>query len=41
MIPKHPPSPPMTLGTMRKLGVQRLLVSCLRGQHEALIDVVI
>ena len=39
MIPKHPPGPPMTLGTMRELGVLRLLVSCLRCQHEALVDV--
>jgi hypothetical protein len=31
----------MTLGGMRKLGVQRLLVSCLRCQHEALIDAAI
>ena len=37
--PRHPPGPPMTLGSMRELGVQRLLVSCLRCQHEALIDV--
>jgi hypothetical protein len=29
----------MTLRGMRKLGVLRLLVSCLRCQHEALIDV--
>jgi hypothetical protein len=26
---KHPPGPPMTLGNMRQLGVQRLLISCL------------
>jgi hypothetical protein len=25
MKPKHPPGPPMTLGNMRALGVQRLL----------------
>jgi hypothetical protein len=25
--PKHPAGPPMTLGNMRELGVQRLLVS--------------
>jgi hypothetical protein len=37
--PKYKPGPPMTLGTMRELGVQRLLVSCLRCQHEALLDV--
>ena len=29
----------MTLSSMRKLGVHRLLVSRLRCQHEALIDV--
>jgi hypothetical protein len=31
----------MTLGNMRELGVQRLLVSCLNHecQHEALLDV--
>jgi hypothetical protein len=29
----------MTLGNMRQLGVDRLLVWCLRCQHEALIDV--
>jgi hypothetical protein len=29
----------MTLGSMRQLGVHRLLVSCLRRRHEALIDV--
>jgi hypothetical protein len=29
----------MTLGSMRQLGVHRLLVSCLRCRHEALIDV--
>jgi hypothetical protein len=27
--PKHPPGPPMTLGNMRELGVQRLIASCL------------
>jgi hypothetical protein len=26
---KHPPGEPMTLGNMRKLGVQRLVASCL------------
>ena len=36
---KDPPSLPMTLGSMRLLGVHRLLVSCLRCRHEALIDV--
>ena len=37
--PKHEPGPPMTVGSMRSLGVQRLLVSCLRCHHEALLDV--
>ena len=27
--PKQPAGPPMTLGNMRDLGVQRLLVACL------------
>jgi hypothetical protein len=36
---KDAPSLPMTLGSMRLLGVYRLLVSCLRCRHEALIDV--
>ena len=41
MKPKHPAGPPMTLGDMRELGVQRLLVSCLNREcrHEALLDV--
>jgi hypothetical protein len=29
MKPKHPPSPPMTLGNMRELGVHNLIASCL------------
>ena len=29
MAPKHPPGPAMTLGNMRELVVQRLVVSCL------------
>jgi hypothetical protein len=39
--PKHPPSPPMTLGNMRELGVQRLIASCLTDacRHTALINV--
>jgi hypothetical protein len=37
--PNQSSSPPMTLGSMRQLGVHRLLVSCLRCRHEALIDV--
>ena len=38
---KHPPGPPMTLGNMRGLGVQRLLISCLNPNclHSALLDV--
>jgi hypothetical protein len=27
--PKHPAGPPMTLGNMRELGVQRLIANCL------------
>jgi hypothetical protein len=30
MNPKQPPGPPKTLGDMRDLGVQRLIVYCLR-----------
>jgi hypothetical protein len=39
--PKHPAGPPMTLGNMRQLGVQRLIASCLNDacRHQALIDV--
>jgi hypothetical protein len=39
--PKHPPGPPMTLGNMRELGVQRLVAYCLNDacRHVALIDV--
>jgi hypothetical protein len=29
MAPKHPPGPPMTLGNMRKFGVQLLVACCL------------
>ena len=38
---KHPAGPPMTLGNMRGLGVQRLVASCLKDacRHVALIDV--
>jgi hypothetical protein len=38
---KQPPGPPMTLGNMRDLGVNNLLVSCLNPdcRHEALLDV--
>jgi hypothetical protein len=43
MAPKqqHPAGPPMTLGNMRELGVQRLVASCLNDacRHQALIDV--
>ena len=39
--PKHPPGPPMTLGDMRELGVQKLIASCLNDacRHTALIEV--
>jgi hypothetical protein len=39
--PKQPYSPPMTLGNMRELGVQRLLISCLNPDclHTAVLDV--
>jgi hypothetical protein len=39
--PKHPAGPPMTLGNMRHLGVQRLLASCLNDacRHQGLVDV--
>jgi len=38
---KQPPDEPMTLGNMRRLGVQRLIAYCLNPscQHEGLIDV--
>ena len=38
---KQPPGPPMTLGNMRALGVQRLVASCLNDarRHVAMIDV--
>ena len=38
---KQPPGPPMTLGNMRHLGVQRLVASCLNDacRHVALVDV--
>jgi len=38
---KQPHGPPMTLGNMRELGVQRLLVSCLNQAcgHEVVFDV--
>jgi hypothetical protein len=41
MRPTHQPGPPMTLGNMRDLGVQRLVASCLSDacRHSALIDV--
>jgi hypothetical protein len=41
MKAKHPHGPPMTLGNMRKLGVNRLLVACLNLEclHTALLDV--
>jgi hypothetical protein len=39
--PKQPAGPPMTLGNMRELGVQRLIASCLNDacRHTTLIDV--
>ena len=41
MKAKQPPGEPMTLGNMRKLGVQRLVACCLNPHclHEGLIDV--
>ncbi len=41
MTTKHPAGPPMTLGNMRELGVQRLIAFCLNDacRHTALIDV--
>jgi len=38
---KQPPDEPMTLGSMRRLGVQRLITYCLNPscQHKGLIDV--
>ena len=41
MNPKHPPGPAMTLGNMRQMGVQRLLISCLNPEclHSGLLDV--
>jgi hypothetical protein len=38
---KHLPGPPMTLGNMRALGMQRLVAYCLNPpcRHEGLIDV--
>jgi hypothetical protein len=38
---KEPPGPPLTLGNMRQLGVQRLLAPCLNDacHHQGLIDV--
>jgi hypothetical protein len=31
MTPKHQPSPPMTLGNMRELGVRHLIAYCQNG----------
>jgi Zn ribbon nucleic-acid-binding protein len=41
MKAKRPYGPPMTLGNMRQLGVQRLIASCLNPacRHTALIEV--
>jgi hypothetical protein len=38
---KQPHGPPMTLGNMRHLGVQRLVATCLKDacRHQGLIDV--
>jgi hypothetical protein len=39
MIAKNPPGPPMTLGSMRQLGVQHLVATCLNDacRHQGLI----
>jgi hypothetical protein len=37
--PKQPAGPPMTLGNMRHLGVQRLIASCLNPSCRQRIDV--
>jgi hypothetical protein len=41
MTPKHPPGPPMTLGSMRKRGVHHLIGSCHNdaSRHQTVIDV--
>jgi hypothetical protein len=41
MASKHPAGPPMTLGNMRHLGVQRLVATRLNDacRHQGLIDV--
>jgi hypothetical protein len=38
---RNPPGPPMALGNMRELGVQRLIASCLNDarRHQGLVDV--
>jgi len=38
---KQPPGEPMTLGNMRRLGVQRLVATCLNEacRHQGLVDV--
>ena len=38
--PKQPAGPPMTLGNMREVGVQRLLISCLNHgcRHQAVLS---
>ena len=40
MKPKQPAGPPMTLGNMRELGVQRLVAHCLNPscRHESPIE---
>ena len=41
MNTSNPPGPPMDLGNMRRLGVQRLVATCLNDacRHQRLIDV--
>jgi hypothetical protein len=39
IVLKHPPGPPMTLGNMRELGVQRLIASCLNDACRHQVDV--
>jgi len=41
MTLRHPPGPPMMLGNMRRLGVQRLVAYCLNDacRHQGLIGV--
>ena len=39
MKPKHSAGPPMTLGNMRELGVQRWMLTTCSCRYTALIDV--